>query len=81
MVIYSYLEQKGVQSPTVTKELNEEIQGYYEQVFHDTAKPPTVKCIGNKIRQMYKSRGKKRIDRQLRTNMDDIFALVKSDYK
>lgn len=80
-VIYSYLEQKGVQSPTVTKELNEEIQGYYEQVFHDTAKPPTVKCIGNKIRQMYKSRGKKRIDRQLRTNMDDIFALVKSDYK
>lgn len=80
-VIYSYLEQKGVKSPMVTKELKEEIQEYYVQSVHDTTKPPTIKCIGNKIKQMYKSRGKKRIDKVLRTNMDEIFNLVKSDYK
>ena len=80
-VIYHYLEQKGVQSPKVTKELKGDIQEYYRQVFPDTAKPPTVMSIGKKIRQMYKSRGKDRIDRQLRTNMEDIFTLVKSDYR
>lgn len=80
-VIYSYLEQKGVQSPTVTEELKEEIQEYYVQSVPDTANPPKVRRIGNRIKLMYKSRGKNRIDRQLRTNMDDIFTLVKSDYK
>ena len=80
-VIYHYLEQKGVQSPKVTKELKGDIQEYYRQVFPDTAKPPTVMSIGKKIKQMYKSRGKDRIDRQLRTNMEDIFTLVKSDYR
>lgn len=80
-VIYCCLEQKGVQSPMVTKELEKDIQEYYGQVFADTAKLPTVKSIGNKVRQMYKSRGKNRIDKVLRTNMSDIFTLVKPDYK
>ncbi len=80
-VIYCYLEQKGGQSATVTKGLKEDIQKYYGQVFPDTAKPPTVISIGKKIKQMYKSKGKDRIDRQLRTNMKDIFTLVKPDYR
>lgn len=80
-VIYSYLEQKGVQSPNITKTLEEEIQKYYVLVIPNTAKPPTVRSIGNKMRMMYKSRGKNRIDKQLRTNRDDIFNLVKSDYQ
>lgn len=78
--IYCCLEQKGVQSPKITKGLKEDIQEYYGQAFPNTAKPPTVKGIGNKIRQMYKSRGADRIDRQLRTNVEDIFTLVKPDY-
>ena len=42
---------------------------------------PKVNGIGRKIKKMYKSRGKDRIDRKLRTNMEDIFALAASDYK
>ncbi len=80
-VIYHYLEQKGVQSPKVTKALEGDIQQYYGQVFPNTAKLPTVNGIGRKIKKMYKSRGKDRIDRKLRTNMEDIFALAASDYK
>lgn len=80
-VIYCYLEQKGVQSATVNKELKEDIQEYYGQVFPGTAKLPTVTSIGKKIKQMYKSKGKDRIDKQLRTNVEDIFTLVEPDYR
>ena len=80
-VIYCYLEQKGVQSPMVTKELEEDIFEYYKQSFPNMARYPKEKKIGDKITEMYKSRGKKRIDKVLRTNMEDIFNLVKSDYK
>ncbi len=79
--IYCYLEQKGVQSPVITKQLKKEIQEYYRQSFPDVAKPPTEKKIREKITKMYKSRGKDRIDRKLRTNMEDIFNLVASDYQ
>ena len=80
-VIYCYLEQKGVQSPKITKELKEDILEYYGQAFPNTAKLPTAVGIGKKIRQMYKSRGKDRIDRQLRTKVEDIFILVEPDYR
>ena len=80
-VIYSYLEQKGVQAPTITKNLEKDILEYYRQSFPNMAKFPKEKKIGDKITKMYKSRGKKRIDKVLKTNMEDIFTLVKSDYK
>ena len=80
-VIYCYLEKKGVQSPMVTKKLEGDVLEYYKQSFPNMAKYPKEKKIGNKMTQMYKSKGKNRIDRQLRTNIDDIFTLVKSDYK
>lgn len=79
--IYCYLEQKGVQSPVITKQLKKEIQEYYRQSFPDMAKTPTERKIGEKLIRMYKSRGKDRIDRKLRTNMEDIFNLVASDYQ
>ena len=70
-----------MQSPKITKELKEDILEYYGQAFPNTAKPPTAVGIGKKIRQMYKSRGKDRIDRQLRTKVEDIFILVEPDYR
>jgi len=79
--IYCYLEQKGVQSPMITKQLKKEVQEYYRQSFPDVAKLPTERKIGEKMTKMYKSRGKGRIDRKLRTNMEDIFNLVASDYQ
>ena len=80
-VIYSYLEQKGVQSPKITEQLEKDILEYYRQSFPNISKYPKESKIGRKITKMYKSRGKERIDKVLKTNMDDIFNLVESDYK
>ncbi|MCM1235821.1 MAG: DEAD/DEAH box helicase, partial [Ruminococcus flavefaciens] len=81
VVIYNYLEQKGVQSPKITPQLEGDILEYYKQSFPNIVKFPTKKKVGNKITQMYKSRGKGRIDKELRTSEDDIFNLVTPDYK
>ena len=81
-VIYCYLEQKGEQSATVNKKLKEDIQKYYGQAYPGT-RLPTAASIGKKTKQMYKPKddAKDRIERQLRTNTEDIFILVESDYE
>ena len=79
-VIYCYLEEKGVQSPSV-KKIKKEILEYYKQSYPNEAKFPTERKIGQRITKMYKSRGKDRIDKQLRTNINEIFSLLESDYE
>lgn len=78
--IYCCLEQKSQSSYKITKELAEEIISFYKASFPLCTKLPTVRVVKSRMKQMYKTKGKDTIRKQLRTEEDEIFKLVKADY-
>ena len=78
--IYCYLQQRGQTSYTVNEALAKEIIGYYKSVYPLGVKVPKARAVVMKLNHMYKKKDKSSIKNEIRTNVDDIFKIVKSDY-
>lgn len=78
--IYCYLQQRGQTAYTVNEKLAVEISAYYKEVYPLGVKVPKERAITMKLKQMYKKKDKDTIKNEVRTNVDDIFKIVKSDY-
>ncbi len=65
---------------TVNEKLAEEISAYYKAVYPLGVKVPKERAITMKLKQMYKKKDKDTIKNEVRTNVDDIFKIVKADY-
>ena len=78
--IYCYLEQKGQSSYKVTNELAEDIIRFYKASFPLSTKLPTKRMIKGRMKQMYRTKGKDTVRKQLRLKADEIFELEEADY-
>ena len=78
--IYCYLEQKGQSSYKVTNELAEDILRFYKASFPLSTKLPTKRMIKGRMKQMYRTKGKDTVRKQLRLKEDEIFELEEADY-
>ena len=53
----------------------------YKKAFPSSKKLPTQRQVMSKLKQMYKPKGKDSIRNELYLKEDEIFKLIKSDFK
>ena len=81
VVIYCLLTTRKQTCYKLTKQLTEDVIASYKKAFPSSKKLPTQRQVMSKLKQMYKPKGKDSIRNELYLKEDEIFKLIKSDFK
>lgn len=81
VVIYCLLTTRKQTCYKLTKQLTEDVIAAYKKAFPSSKKLPTQRQVMSKLKQMYKPKGKDSIRNELYLKEDEIFKLIKSDFK
>lgn len=81
VVIYCLLTSRKQTCYKLTDTLAEEVIAAYKKAFPSSKKAPTERQVKMKLKQMYKPKGKDSIRNELYLKEDEIFKMIKSDFK
>ena len=81
VVIYCLLTSRKQTCYKLNDTLAEEVIAAYKKAFPSSKKIPTERQVKMKLKQMYKPKGKDSIRNELYLKEDEIFKMIKSDFK